>query len=270
MRLFSFPDRLHRLSAIGHPGVLLHRSRERVWYGNGDTRALEEPFVLQPPSLPSAFVAPRGTIAGIVLVACGALAVFAMAHHPTVEAHTPAEAIREIGRVGPANVIVHAAMIAIIAALLFALAVFSLRRGLAKEAVLGALVAQAIGSAAMIAAAMISGFVIPDIAARFANAPPDAMKVAVQVIAIGAGTNQLFAKLGVIGMSLAIVLWSADLVRTPGFVRMAGILGFAAGALALGMLVSGVHLTPLTLGVIVLGHALWYCALGALLVRDVL
>jgi 1-aminocyclopropane-1-carboxylate deaminase/D-cysteine desulfhydrase-like pyridoxal-dependent ACC family enzyme len=205
-----------------------------------------------------------------VLLACGVLAVFAMAHHPSVESHSPAEAIREIGRVGTLNLVVHAAMIAIVAALLFAFAVFSLRRGIANEAVLGALVAQAIGSAAMIVAAMISGFVIPDIAARYAHASADGMTFAVQVIAIGAGVNQAFARLGVIGMSLAIVLWSADLVRTPGFVRITGALGFVAGALAGGVLVLGGRLTPLTLGIVVLGQAIWYCAVGVLLVREVL
>lgn len=96
------------------------------------------------------------------------------------------------------------------------------------------------------------------------------MKFAVQAISNDAATNQIFAKLGVIGMSLAIVLWSADLVRTAGFVRMTGILGFAAGGLAAGVLLFGGHLTPPTLGIIVLGQAIWYCAIGTLLIRDVL
>ena len=94
------------------------------------------------------------------------------------------------------------------------------------------------------------------------------MKFAVETIGIYAGVNQVFAKLGVIAMSLAIVLWSADLVRTPGAVRLTGVLGFAAGALAMGTLLVAGHLTPLTLGIIVLGQAIWYCAVGTLLIRD--
>jgi hypothetical protein len=226
--------------------------------------------VLQQPSSPSAEAAPRGTIAGIVIAACGALAVFAMAHHPSVETHTPAEAILEIGRVGATNQVVHGAMIAIIAALLFGFVVYSLRRGIAKEAVLGGLIAHAIGTAAMIVAATISGFLVSAIAARYATASPNGLQFAVQVIAICGQLIQLFGKLGVIGMSLAIVVWSIDLVRLPRFVRMTGIVGFAAGAFAIGTLVFGAHLTPQTLGAIVLGQAIWYCAVGALLIRRVL
>jgi hypothetical protein len=219
---------------------------------------------------PSVEATPRGTIAGIVILAGGALAVFAMAHHPSVTTHTPAEAIREIGKIGLVNYAVHGAMIAIVAALMFGFSVFSIRRGLAKEAVLAGLVAQAIGTAASIVAAMISGFLISGIAARYATASPEGLAFAAQAIAICAGAVQLFGKLGVIGMTLAIVLWSADLVRTPGSVRLTGALGFAAGALAVAMLVFGGHLTPQTLGIIVLGQAIWYCAVGALLIRRVL
>lgn len=213
---------------------------------------------------------PRGTTAGVVLLACGVLAVFVIAHHPSVESHSAAEAIREIGRFGTINSIVHAAMIAILALLLFAFAVFSLRRGLGKQLVLGALIAQAIATGAMIVAAMISGFVIPDVAARYAHAPPDGMTFAVQVIAIAAGVNQLFARLGVIGMSVAIVLWSADLVRTSGFVRITGAVGFGAAAVQAGVLAFGGRLTPLTLEIVVLAQAIWYCALGTLLVREIM
>lgn len=219
---------------------------------------------------PSAEAVPRGTLAGVVIAGCGALAVFAMAHHPSVETRTPAEAIREIGRVGSMNQLVHGAMIAIIAALLFGFAVYSIRRGIAKEAVLGGLIAHAIGTAAMIVAATISGFLVSEIAARYTTASPNGMQFAVQVIAICGQVIQLFGKLGVIGMSLAIVLWSIDLVQRRRFVRMTGILGFAAGTFALGMLVFGGHLTPQTLGAIVLGQAIWYCAVGALLIRRVL
>jgi hypothetical protein len=213
---------------------------------------------------------PRGTLAGVVIAACGALAVFAMAHHPSVETHTAAETIREIGRIGATNQIVHGAMIAILAALLFGFAVYSLRRGLAKEAVLGGFIAHAIGTAAMIVAATVSGFLVSDIASRYATAAPNNLQFAVQVIAICGEIIQLFGRLGVIGMSLAVVLWSIDLVRLTGVARAAGILGFVAGAFALAMLVFGGHLTPQTLGAIVLGQAIWYCAIGALLIRRVL
>jgi hypothetical protein len=215
-------------------------------------------------------VAPRGEIAGIVLVACGALAVFAMAHHPSVESRTPADAILEIGRIGAVDEVVHGTMIAIVAALLFGLTIFSMRRGLSNGAVLGGLIAQAIGTGATIVAATISGFLIPDIAARYATASPQGVQFAVQVISICGEAIQLFGKLGVIGMTLAIALWSVDLVRAPGFVRLTGILGLAASGLAVAVLVSGTHLSPKTLGIIVLAQAIWYCAVGALLIRRTL
>jgi hypothetical protein len=193
-----------------------------------------------------------------------------MAHHPSVETHTAAEAIREIGRIGSINEVVHGTMIAIVVALLFGLTVFSIRRGLAKEAVLGGLIAQAIGTGTTIVAAMTSGFLIPEIAARYASASPQGLQFAVQVISICGTVVQLFSKLGEVGLTLAIVLWSVDLVRTPGYVRMTAILGFAAGAFAVAMLLFGGSLTPRTLGSIVLAQAIWYFAVGALLIRRAL
>jgi hypothetical protein len=234
------------------------------------TSRRKDSTVLQEPPSPSAAGAPRGTIAGTVIAGCGVLAVFAMAHHPSVEARTPAEAIREIGRIGAVNEVVHGAMIAIVAALLFAFAVYCLRRGIGKEAVLGGLVAHAIGTGATIVAATISGFLIPEIAARYATASPSNMQFAVQVISICGELIQLFGKLGVIGMSLAIVLWSVDLIPLPRYVRVTGALGLAVGLFAVAMLVFGGPLTPRTLGAIVLGQAIWYCAVGTLLIRRVL
>jgi hypothetical protein len=161
-------------------------------------------------------------------------------------------------------------MIAITAAVMFAFTVFSIRRGLDKQTVLGGLIAQAIGTAAMIVAAMISGFVVPAIAARYASAAPGNLTFAVQIIAICAGVNEIFARLGVIAMSLAIALWSVDLVLVRGAARIAAILGFAAGAFGVGVLLFGGHLTPPVFGAIVLGQAIWYCAVGALLIRRTL
>jgi hypothetical protein len=211
---------------------------------------------------------PNGRAAGIAIAVCATLTVIAISHHPVVTTHEPAEAIAQMVQMGTADRVVHGVVIALIAALLFGFSVFSLRRGLHRQLVVAALIAYAMGVGVMIGAALIDGFLIPAIATRYAGAQPDAIKFAAQFLALCAMTIQIFAKFGVIALSSAVVLWSADLARTPGVLRITGLIGFASGLVAVGVLVFAGRLDPHNLGAIVLVQAVWYIAVATLLVRE--
>ena len=210
---------------------------------------------------------PNGTAAGIAIATCAIAVVFAIAHHPTVTVREPAQAIAQMVRLAAMDRIVHGAVIVLLGALLFGFTVYSLRRGLHRQTVVAALLAYAAGSGAMFGAALIDGFLIPAVAARYAGAAPDAINLAAQLLALCALAIQILAKFGTIALSSAVVLWSADLVRTPGALRVTGIIGIASGVAVVVVLAFAGHLNPHNLGVIVLLQAIWYVAIAALLVR---
>ncbi len=177
-------------------------------------------------------------------------------------------ALRFSGQFAATDRIVHGAVIALMGTMLFGLSVFSLRRGLHRQAVVAALLAYAAGVSSMIGAALIDGFLVPAIAVHYAGAPPDAIRFVRDALTILAMAIQILTGFGVIAVSTAVVLWSADLVRTPGPLRAVGVIGIASAVTAVALLVFTGRLNPHNLGAIVLVEAIWYIAIAVLLVRE--
>jgi hypothetical protein len=211
--------------------------------------------------------APSGMAAGIAIACCALVTIVAIAHHPTVSARAPAEAMRQMVQVATADRVVHGVLIAIMGALLYGFAIFSLRRGLHRQTTVPALIAFTAGIVAVIGAALIDGFLTPAIAERYAGAPPDAIKAAVPLLVFGALTIQILSKLGFVAMSIGVAFWSADLIATPGVVRATGVIGFVSGIAAIGVLTFAGQLNPHSLSAIVIVQAVWYLAVAVLLVR---
>lgn len=215
--------------------------------------------------------APSGVSAGIVIAVCAGLAIVAIAHHPTVTPRTPAETLAAVVALGPADRIVHGSLIFIMSALMYGLSVFALRQGLHQATALSGVLAYAAGVGALIGAALIDGFVVPDVASLYAGASLENVKVAQQLLALCALCIQVLSKFGLVAESIAIAAWSIGLVRMAGAPRAAGIIGVVAGVLpAVFLLGGGVHLTPQSLLALVTVQAIWYLAIGALLIRRTL
>jgi hypothetical protein len=213
--------------------------------------------------------APGGRAAGIAIAVCAIVTIFAVAHHPTVSARGPAEAMAQMVQLATPDRIVHGALIAMMAVLLFAFTIFSLRRGLHRETSVAALIAYTIGTAALIGAALFDGFLVPAIAERYAGASPGAVKAAGQFLVAGALMIQILSKLGFVAMSTAVALWSADLIATPGPLRATGVIGLVSGIAAVGISAWAGSLNPHSLSAIVIVQAIWYLAVAVLLVRRI-
>lgn len=211
--------------------------------------------------------APDGAPAGIAIALCALVTIFAVAHHPTVSARAPAEALTAMVRLATVDRVVHGVLIAIMGVLVFGLTVFTLRRGMHRATSVAAIVAYAAGIIAVIGAALIDGFLTPAIAERYAGTPPDVLKTAIPLLIVGAMAIQILSKFGFVAMSIAVAFWSADLVSTPGVLRATGIVGFASAIVAVGLLVFAGNLNPHSLGAIVIVQAIWYLAVAVLLVR---
>jgi hypothetical protein len=113
---------------------------------------------------------------------------------------------------------------------------------------------------------VFNGFVIVDIARRALASPEtaDMLRVTLQTLSSGVG---MIVMIGAIGMSVAVFLWSADLVRDTGPARWTGVLGLVAGAglvIALPAGIGRLDLTGMTLVLVV--WAVWFLAVGTLMI----
>lgn len=212
--------------------------------------------------------ASTGRPAGIALGAASVAAVFFMAFHPTVASGDIAGFVAEVAREQAVNGTVHGALIAVIGVLLLGLLGLSERIGLHRGLVRAALVAYAIGSVAMILAATNSGFIVPGLAMRYHDADAAQLETLRPVLTLCRAALHALDGIGVVGWSLAVVLWSLELVRRPGAARAIGVLGLVCGAGPL--LATAVGHLPVTVhGVLafVVAQVLWYVAIAVQLAR---
>ena len=219
--------------------------------------------------LPAEPWAPPGKVAGYAIAACAALSIMMIAMHPQAAQHRMSEVVAEIGRLALMLAVVHGTLIAFVIVLAYGLAVYSLRRGLRRELVVGALVVYAAGVGVMVPAALIDGFVIPAVARTYVGASPEVLRNGAGILVACSAAIQVLTKFGVVAFSVAITLWSADLVRDGARARIVAIIGFAAAVISLVVLFgAGRFIVPLTLSVIVLAEGIWYIAVASLLVQE--
>jgi hypothetical protein len=202
------------------------------------------------------------------MILSAVVAVAAVAHHPSVHhAASNADLLAQMVRLSAVDEAVHAVVIVAVCGLLFGLTAFADRRGLRDGAVLAGLVAYAIGVVFAIGAALIDGFLIPAIAARYATAPPARIDTALQLVTVSAMTIQIATKTWLLATSFAVVIWSWVLIRHGSLPRAIGALGILATAALLGVLAFTANINAHTLGLVVVLQTIWYVAIGALMIR---
>jgi hypothetical protein len=208
--------------------------------------------------------------AGILLVVATVLAVAAMAHHPSVTSRETAQAIEQIARMSDLSAWVHGVMIGVLLALLYVFTEFAWRRGIALPLVRVGLIAYFVGVLAMIGAAMVSGFVITQVASLTPHATDADLRISGQLLILCSVLNQTFASLGVLLMSAGIIFWSLDLFRGPRLARLLGMFGLLVGLLPPAALTFGaLHLNVPGMTQVVLLQLVWNFGVGVLLIRGI-
>ena len=130
-----------------------------------------------------------------------------------------------------------------------------------------ALVLYGFASAAGMMAAVVSGFVGPELAREIqtASAEADGWRM---VFHYNGLLNQAFAKVLVLASCVAIALWSVAMVRSRVLARGIGIYGLVSGSVIVIALVAGqLPLDVHGFGLVVLAQAVWFIVVGSLLCR---
>ena len=196
-----------------------------------------------------------GTIAGLVT----------MSLHPTGH-----DALANAAR-GGHNALATAVHLLALAAqplmLLGALAL-TLRLLAQRELAVGAYVVYALATVAVMVAAAASGLIAPNVLAHYAAAQGPARDAMMAGLHYTGLINQAFVKVYVAFASVAIILWSAAMLRGGGFSRALAVYGVALSAVLLGGLLAGhLRMNVHGFGVVVVGQGLWMTWTGVLLWR---
>jgi hypothetical protein len=201
----------------------------------------------------------REALGGTALIAGAIMGLVTMALHPT-----GGDVMRDVRGQGALALAAHA--LALTAVPVAAYGALALTRRLSPAGGLAelALAFYAASAVATLMAATASGLLAPGLIARLVTLDGDARVVAGEVLHYNASLNQAFARVLVAASSLAIGLWSAEILRTGRMRRGAGIFGCVVAALTLALLLSGhLRLDVHGFGAVVLAQAAWLIAVGA-------
>lgn len=211
-------------------------------------------------------------VAGVLLIAGSAAQVLTALLHPE---SGPALLDPAHGGVGPAWYAAHLLGVGVWP--LFAVALVLLRRELAGRGErllpLAGLSVFVPAAAAAALSGVLGGFVRPVLAARYLAAPVVDQGVVRAIYDYNTLVNETLADTYQVALALSVALWSVALVRAGGSGdRVLGWMGAVGGTAAAGAFLSGllsVDAADFHVFVLVnLGHAAWFAALGALLLRS--
>ena len=165
-------------------------------------------------------------------------------------------------------VVAHALALASLPVLFLGACGLSRRLAAPDRIAFAALVLYAFALLAAANAAVVSGLVAPGLAQKILEGAPPAEDAWRIVFNYNGRLNHAFAAVFVAASSSAIVLWSAAILRGGALARGVGVYGCILGSLTLLAVFSGhLHFDVHGFGMVVLGQAVWFIVVGALLWR---
>lgn len=207
----------------------------------------------------------RDVSSGILLIVGALAGMLVMSLHPT--AHDLLEP-GGFARQAHLNAMVHGLALAAVPALFLGL--LGLTRRLAwPELGVAALVAYGFGGVAVATAAVASGFVATEVIERMLAAEAGSRDIHRALLAYTGIVNQAFAKVHVVATSVALLLWSAAILKTRLMPRIVGHAGaVVGGAVLLAFFGGHLRLNVHGFGIVVALQAVWLIWVGVLLCRS--
>jgi hypothetical protein len=201
---------------------------------------------------------------GIALITGMTGTIITMALHPTGHDLTSGNAASMM----QLNVAVHTLALVCVPILFLGALGLTQRLASPNRLALSGLVLFGFAEAAVMIAAAASGLIAPGLFHHMSEAGPGTADAWRAVMALNGHLNQAFALIFTVASSVAIVLWSAAILKSSIFNRALGIYGSILGPLTiLGVLSGHVRLNVHGFGLVILGQAIWFITTGVLLCR---
>ena len=193
---------------------------------------------------------------GMALIAGMLGTIITMALHPTGhDLTTPghSEAMSQL------NVAVHSLALICLPILFLGAMGLTKRLNMPDRMALAGLVVYGFAEVAVMIAAVASGLIAPGLIHHMLAADPGTASAWSAVLALDGHINQAFAMVFVVASSVAIVLWSAAILKNKTFVRALGVYGCVLGPVTILAVVSGhLRLNVHGFGLVVLLQAIWF------------
>lgn len=208
---------------------------------------------------------PAARAAGASLALASLLLVAFMAFHPRAHFHGKDDVVGAFADIALVNGIVHGALVALFAVVFYGYSVFADCLGSSRPWVRLGTIAFVFGAVPIGAAAITSGFVMPEYIAQYAGKSAGDLEVMQHVVRLAFTIVMVGSRVGVVGMSLAIVFWAIAIFGSRRTIGTAGLLagGTPLIALAAGHLPMDVH----GMMIFVLAQATWGLLVGVAMMR---
>ncbi|MBK7878413.1 MAG: hypothetical protein IPJ77_22385 [Planctomycetes bacterium] len=199
----------------------------------------------------------------LILGAVGTMVT--MAAHPTGHDLASAEHFERVAFLAKA---VHALAIASVPITFLGVLALARRLDGPDRSAIAGLVVFGFAAVSVVAAAVVSGFVTPELMRRHLDVDAAEKLQLHHVLDLAHELNQAFARVYVVASSVAIGLWSVAILRGRGLAKGLGGYGLVLGAAAtVGILSGHLRLDVHGFGAVVLGQAVWWITAGVLLRR---
>lgn len=203
----------------------------------------------------------NGAAYGWLLAVTTLLSLAVIAHHPMTGIHDPAHGLAAIVAAGPADRWVHGLVILVVLLLTTGFSGFAWRLGVAHPLVMAGWLSQLFGATALIGAALLDGFVVPDLAARGGAGAYD-------FLAFCGIWLQADTRLGFVLIAVAAVFFGHALLHHRGGALWIGLLGIAVGGFsAVFVLTLTARFNPPLLLAYMTGQAAWHLTVAAWMIR---
>jgi hypothetical protein len=198
--------------------------------------------------------------AGIALITGSVGGILTMAIHPSGMASQSAEKIAHVSLISG---IAHSVALASILLLFLGACGFTRRIAATDRISFAAIVIYGFACVAVMIAAAISGFTIPDILKHMDRDVADAPRQWQIVIDGIFQINQALSRVYSVIASIAIILWSVSILRTGGLGRGVAIYGCSIPPLVIvGIAIGHLRLDVHGMAVVVLSQTIWFFVVG--------
>lgn len=207
------------------------------------------------------------SIHGVALIVGSLAGIVTMIFHPSGLSHRVSP--DQLGHLAQVAVATHALALVSLPILVFGFLGFTLKQGGDRPLIQAGFVAYVFASLWVSISAVSSGLIAPRLIGQMVTADESTQKVLQTILSYNFQLNQGFAKLFVIGSSVAVILWSISLLKS-GTIRWLGILGCVIGLVnlfvfGLGHLRLNVH----GFGLFTFIQSTWVILLGAMMCRSI-
>jgi hypothetical protein len=208
----------------------------------------------------------REKASGMLLIASALMLVLVMTTHPT--GHQMVSGTADAHRLIYKNMVVHGVAIASAPLLFLGLLGLSRRLGF-TDLTIAALVFHGFAGTAVLSAALTSGFVASGVIHEFVAAEAAQRDLYSRLLEYTHFFNQAYAGVYVAASSVAILLWSAAMIRGGRMSRAAGWAGVVVSSLILVFHLAGhLNLDVHGFGVITVAQGAWLIWVGILMLKD--